>query len=397
MSVVQHDQKTIKFIEKAKLVHGDKYNYDKTVYINSKENVIIICKNLDHPEFKQMPDTHLKGSGCTLCAKERMIKRLTSNTEDFIVKAQKVHGTKYDYSLVDYKDRITKVTIICKIHGQFEQSPRDHLNGSGCPVYPGCRNGKRVISNKPITSSESKLAKFIEKANIKHNKKYDYSKSVFVSGKENLIIICEIHGEFEQTPECHMLYGCQKCGRETAADKARSNTEEFIRKAIAKHGNKYDYSKVEYEHSSIPVKIICKTHGEFSQAPSNHLTGQECPDCYTVYSKASIEWLSHVASQENIHIRHALNGGEFQIPGTRYKADGYCQKTNTIYEYCGCWYHFCNTCNDPNDISPLTRKTMAESYKPTQLKMDTIKKLGYNLIIMWEHDWIAFCKSQKQK
>lgn len=114
------------FIEKSKLIHGDKYDYSKTIYINSYNKIIIICPV--HGEFKQRASQHLEGYNCNECSK----KLKSKTTEEFIEKAKLIHGDKYDYSLVKYKNKKTKIKIICKIHGIFEQLPFSHRRGNGC-------------------------------------------------------------------------------------------------------------------------------------------------------------------------------------------------------------------------------------------------------------------------
>lgn len=121
---------------------------------------------------------------------------------------------------------------------------------------------------------------WIEKAKIVHNNKYDYNKVEYTGSNNKVIIICPIHGEFEQLARTHLYgQGCPKCGREAAANKLRKSTEEFIEQANKIHNNKYDYSKVEYVHTETKVTIICPEHGEFKQDPHNHLRGKGCPKC----------------------------------------------------------------------------------------------------------------------
>ena len=116
-----------KFIEDAKKIHGNKYDYSKVEYKGSKVKVCIICPT--HGEFWQKPNSHLNGCGCPNCLKT---KKMT--TESFIRKAKQIHGDKYDYSKVEYKNARTKVCIICPKHGEFWQIPCDHINSKcGCP------------------------------------------------------------------------------------------------------------------------------------------------------------------------------------------------------------------------------------------------------------------------
>ncbi|OQX93202.1 MAG: hypothetical protein B6I17_03770 [Tenericutes bacterium 4572_104] len=245
---------TKEFIEKAIIKHGDRYDYSLVDYKGNKIKVKITCK--EHGVFEQAPDSHLRGQGCPVCSGN---KKLT--TKEFIEKAIIKHGNRYDYSLVDYKGNRIKVKIICKEHGVFEQTPCSHLQGSNCLICSG---------NKKITTKE-----FIEKAIIKHGNRYDYSLVNYKNTDSEIKITCKEHGVFEQTPYSHLRGGnCSRC-----SGTKKLTTEEFIEKAIIKHGNRYDYSLVDYKGNKIKVKIICKEHGVFEQIPYSHLNSGGCSKC----------------------------------------------------------------------------------------------------------------------
>ena len=189
-----------------------------------------------------------------------------TKTEEFIEKAKKVHGDKYDYSKVEYINSYTKVCIICPEHGEFWQSPKCHLIGRGCSL---------CSKNKKLTTET-----FIEKSRKVHGDKYDYSKTEYVNNHTKVCIICPEHGEFWQRPQSHMDgHGCVKCYAKDCADRFSSTTKEFIEKAREVHGDKYDYSKVNYINSYTKVCIICPKHGEFWQEPKWHLKGGGCKEC----------------------------------------------------------------------------------------------------------------------
>ena len=119
---------------------------------------------------------------------------------------------------------------------------------------------------------------FIKKAILKHGVKYDYSKSAYINCNTKIIIICHIHGEFKQKPAGHLRgNGCSACG-----GSKKLNNDEFIKRSIAIHGNKYDYSKVDYVNVKTKIIIICNKHGEFIQQPRNHLIGYGCAICGSV-------------------------------------------------------------------------------------------------------------------
>ena len=242
------------------------YKYDKTVVKGSKIPVTITCPI--HGDFEQRPGDHLRGCGCPLCGIEKSRKAKRNTTEGFIEKAKKVHGNKYDYSKVEYIDKLTPVIIICPIHGEFTQTPDTHLNGSGCQKC-GVEKSKQTATSQKLTTE-----KFIEKARKIHGDKYDYSKVEYVNSHTPVKIICKIHGEFEQSPTNHLCgKGCPICGGKNMT------TEQFIKKARIIHGDRYDYSKVVYINSTTKVCIICPEHGEFWQSPNNHLDGKGCYFC----------------------------------------------------------------------------------------------------------------------
>ena len=137
------------FIREVQLIHHNRYDYSKVKYINNKTKVCIICP--DHGEFWQIPSDHLNGKGCPQCA-----GNVRYNKDTFVEKAKNIHNDRYDYSKVQYVNAHTKVCIICPEHGEFWQTPNNHLNGNGCPL---CKN--RKIGNVLRDTVEG----FIEKSN----------------------------------------------------------------------------------------------------------------------------------------------------------------------------------------------------------------------------------------
>lgn len=191
--------------------------------------------------------------------------------EQFIENARKVHGDKYDYSRTDYVNNRTKVCIICPKHGEFWQKPHDHLDYCGCPIC-AMKNRKEKLKKS--------LINFIEKAIEIHGNKYDYSKTEYINANTKITIICPIHGEFKQNARNHLQgQGCPLCGDMRKGDYQRGDTEKFIEDARKVHGDKYDYSKVEYYNNRQKVCIICPEHGEFWQKPLDHIHAHGCPEC----------------------------------------------------------------------------------------------------------------------
>ncbi len=182
-------------------IHKGKYLYNNLVYINSKEKCLITCTT--HGDFLQSIGNHLAGKGCPKCKGEKASKLKTKTTAGFIVEAKLVHGDKYDYSLVVYVNDRTKVIIICKEHGEFTQTPGNHLQDHGCP-----RCGVVIVSNIKFKTTED----FIKEATLKHNGKYDYSETIYLGAFEKVYIICPTHGGFWQKPSNHTQgQGCSEC------------------------------------------------------------------------------------------------------------------------------------------------------------------------------------------
>ena len=251
-------------IEKFNKIHNNKYDYSKVNYVSSNTKVCIICP--EHGEFWQTPNHHLSGRGCPFCKGRKISKSKKYNNLIFIKESTQIHKNKYDYTKVKYINCNTKVCIICPEHGEFWQTPRCHLRGSGCP-----KCGK--ISTQ--TSNTMLQEDFIRKAKEIHNNKYIYTNVIYKNNREKVNIICPIHGEFEQSPSKHLRgQGCPKC-----CGNVKKITEDFINEAINVHGNEYDYSKSNYIGTNTKVEIICKKHGSFFQTPKNHLKGQGCPEC----------------------------------------------------------------------------------------------------------------------
>lgn len=202
--------------------------------------------------------------------KHIMTKRLT--LEEFIAKARKKHGNTYDYKHVVYKNSKTPVKILCPIHGEFFREPSKHMSGGGCHTCI------KILNDKKKTQTPEE---FIVKARQKHGDKYNYDniKSI-VNAHTYVTIICPIHGPFPQTPDSHTRgSGCNDCAKIIRANKLLKSTESFKERAKKIHGNKYDYSKVDYTYAKNNVTIICPEHGSFEQPAICHLIGHGCHTC----------------------------------------------------------------------------------------------------------------------
>ena len=342
-----------------------------------------------------------------------MVKKYT--LKSFIEKARETHNDKYNYSKVNYVNIKTKICIICPKHGEFWQTPHDHLCGQGCPK---CGNEK-IAKIKQYTTED-----FIQKAKEVHGDMYDYSKVNYINPLTKVCIVCPEHGEFWQKPANHLHgQGCPKCGRlgttEAFIKRSKSvygdkydysktkyftyikplllkcnkcghefwqtpqkhfyghgcpycnggmqyTTEDFIQKAKEVHGDRYDYSKTKYENNKTPVNIICPKHGEFWQLPYNHLSGAGCPKCghhISAWEEEVANYLKSIGINVIQSDKNILDGKEIDILLPDYGIGIECDGLN---------FH-------------------SEKYKDKNyhlLKTEECAKKGIRLIHIFEDEWL---------
>lgn len=288
-----------------------------------------------------------------------------TTTKLFIKRAMEKFGDYYDYSLVDYKNMETKVIIICPIHGEFKQTPQHHLRTHGC-----FKCGHKIAANKRL----SNIDLFKKKASKVHGNFYDYSKSIYEHSEKPIIIICPIHGEFEQKASVHLNGSkCPQCATENRIKLTSLSLEEFINGAKEIHGDFYDYSLTEYINSKIKVKIICPEHGEFLQFPFNHLQGRGCPECANIKKSKEEENIYKILNSWNINIIK----NDRLIFQNKYELDLYLPDYNLAIEYNGLYWH-----------SSEFRDNLYHQNK----YIDCYEK-GINLIQIFEDEWVH----QKEK
>ncbi|SJN09879.1 Phage protein [Leucobacter sp. 7(1)] len=211
------------FIERARLVHGFKYDYAQVDYKSTEGAVTIVCPG--HGPFSQSAGNHLNGAGCPRCA-----GRYNWTTEEWVALVDKVHGGRFDYSLVEYVNSATKVTIICPEHGQFTQIAKDHRRGIGCA---------RCSGYIPPTTAE-----WVDMTKGVHGERYDYSQTEYVNQNTQVTIVCRNHGPFSMSPRGHVEdgSGCPSCPRN------KSRGEELVAQALNQLGVAYVR---EWKHSTL--------------------------------------------------------------------------------------------------------------------------------------------------
>jgi len=344
---------SLEFIQRAKKVHNNLYVYSNSIYNGMHKKLIIICRK--HGKYSQSPANHLAGKGCPKCKNEKTSIRCKHSSLDFIKKAQKIHGNVYDYSQIVYKLDNQKITIMCKEHGEFTQTPRSHLSGNGCPKCAGFN-----LSFKEFVKQASKI----------HKGKYDYSlaEQNYRGMSQKISIICKIHGIFMQSPGIHLRdTGCAKCGHTKTTQKKTHTTDMFVKRAKLIHNDYYDYSKTVYIQNKKKVIIICPKHGEFEQSPDNHLAGKNCSHCVGKISKEEMEVVCFLKSL-NVEIktnqRGLISPKELDIVLPEY---------NIAIEYNGLYWHS----SAMKHFNKLAH----------QAKSRACKNIGYRLIHIFSDDW----------
>lgn len=284
-------------------------------------------------------------------------KKLT--TKIFIKRSIEKHGVFYDYSKVSYTNSKTKVTIICPIHGEFQQIPNSHTIGAGCTKCGFYKN-----TNKKTTDQ------FIKSAESLHGKKYDYSKVNYIHSKKPIIIICSIHGEFQQTPNGHLRCGgCGKCGYLAEGLRKRTTIDDFIKKSNKIHNNKYEYNSSIFTRTTDKLDILCKLHGIFTQNAANHLAGAGCYKCSSTISKPE-ENIKKILDDLGIMYIHQ---NRKLIPP--YEIDFVIPSLKMAIEFNGLYYH-------SDNFGGKGRKYHLN-------KTERCEQKGYQLLHIFENEYIS--------
>jgi hypothetical protein len=295
----------------------------------------------------------------------------------FIAAAILIHGLIYKYTKVLYVNAVTKVIIICKLHGEFSQTPNNHINRkSGCPKCAG------VIR---MTNEE-----FIKKAILVYGKyENDYSKTEYKNNKTKITYVHKCGRTISQTPNNHLSgHGCGHCGHGYV-----KTTEEFIKEATSLQENRYLYPRTIYKNRKTPVIITCRKHGDFEQLPCTHLRGHGCPTCVNLgISRVSMSWLGAIENLLGIKLQTYTNGGECEIileSGKKYKLDGAYDDgfLKFAFEFDGDYWHGNPEKYNFYDKNVRNGKTFGDLHQETITKKQDLEKLGWYVVSIWEKDF----------
>ena len=282
------------------------------------------------------------------------------DTNSVIERFRKIHGDRYDYSLVEYKNMNTPVSIICNIHGIFTQTPHNHLKGNNCPICAKEENANR---------KRMSIGTFIERARKIHGDKYDYSQVEYKNNRTKVFIICPIHGGFWQMPCEHLKgSGCKQCALEYTAELRKKKSKiEFESRANKIHHNKYIYDISTYNGNEELITIYCPIHGQFTQRVHDHLQGCGCPKCGLKLSKAEDEIIEYI---ERFNIKVEKRNKTLISP---YELDIYLPDKHIAIEYNGLIWHSEKFGRDKN-------------YHVNKTKQCNDK--GVRLIHIFEDEWL---------
>ena len=293
-----------KFFDKCNEQHNYKYDYSKSVYIDNK--ISVICKT--HGEFKIDTYRHSSGQGCPQCGKESFdnyINSIRYSKEDFTEKAKLVHGDKYDYINIEYKNITTKINIICPMHGLFKQTPGSHLNNkTGCPK---CGTESSKINNT-ITNEE-----FIKRSINIHNGKYNYHLSNYYGIKNEITITCSIHGPFTQRAENHLNgSGCPECSKFISSPQNR--LIDFIKSVKPNIEIFSNYKSIITGNYEIDIwiptfKLGIEYHGSYWHSASNKIE-----------DKRFMKLHSNKANESDVHNFNLLQIYDFEYPSDIWKS-----------------------------------------------------------------------------
>lgn len=274
--------------------------------------------------------------------------------EDFLAKARSVHGDRYDYSLVEYKQTHQKVAIVCPLHGKFDQSPNSHCNSKqGCPE---CAKDTRIKTS-------------LKKYGVEH----PHQSSIIKEKKKQTMM-----GRWGvDNPSRSSV--TQKKKKQTMEDRYGCHSSQQGILSILPMLNDYNWLFNQYIIENKTGKQIAEELGVDGTTISRHLLVHEIEIKKHFWGSYKCQlWLQQ--QQCNIVT-------EWKIPGTKYRADGYCESTNTIYEFHGDYWHGNPSIFEANEMNEVVNKSMGDLYQKTITRENLIRSLGYNLVVMWESEF----------
>jgi len=357
------DEKSLIWIRKARQIHGYKYDYSKVKFTRCGDKVTVSC--IDHGDFAQKADGHVrKQFGCFKCASAERGKMKRCTIDECISFALEKDGKCLS---PEYVNNHTDMLWECgKGHTWTARFGSIKNSNSWCPKCSKFRLTLEECQQIAISRGGECLSK------------------EYVNNITKMLWRCQESHEWETTFDLIKRRGswCPTCSD------TKHTIEDCNRIAMERKG--LCLSK-DYVNAMEMLLWQCEYFHTWKQNYNNVVNnGSWCPCCSISknYSKGQIEWLNYLSKSQNISIQHAENGGEYKIG--KYKVDGFYEETKTVYEFHGDFYHGNPRFYNYSDINPVSKKTFGQLFKNTLHKEMYLRKMGYNYMCIWEHEWNLF-------
>lgn len=260
-------------LKQSKELYGDLFNYEKTVFGNRTDKVFLIC--VKHGSFEVLVKTHINTDfgGCKGCQAEQAEK---DKVKDYIERGKAKFNGQYTYEKVEKLEKKEKITLTCIEHGDFSIGHISHMESpyGGCPTCG-------VSYNLKLRADKLKKTLIILKGD-----RFSYEKTD-LNSKSKVTITCKEHGDFQSTIEYHRISEYGNCSGCNKAGENEKKVKKFIERAQAKHGDQFNYDKVENISVGAVITLICKDHGEFKVNYDNHVK-RDCGGCSKCAEKARL-------------------------------------------------------------------------------------------------------------
>ena len=360
---------TEKFIEKAKEIHGNTYDYSRSIYVRNDEPIEIVC--IEHGPFFTKPISHSSGSGCPKCGRDKTTRHLRESRGKKLKELlSKIEGPKYSFPNIDkeYQSYKSEITVICEDHGGFKRKVKSCVFNGVCPKCS-------IVKRSNIRRYSLEELKQILERNYGDRFEYPYLSKEYKNNKSKITIRCPKHGEFINVVGPWLISdgGCSRCRGDNMSENTSMTFSDFITRSNLKYNYKYSYCLVKWEKESRnrkePIKIICPKHGVFKQSISDHLNGCKigCPACTSntdsLFEREIRKYIESLGIEVESRDRKTISPLELDILIPSQKIAIECN---------GLYYHRADV--------------KGRNYHKD--KREKCEKVGFRLIQIWENEWI---------
>jgi hypothetical protein len=377
----------------------------------SRIKMIFNCNICNHEFNSSLADINNSNSWCPYCSNNKLcldenclycFNKSFANSKKAIYWSNKNLIMPRNVAISSHKKYIFNCNIC---NHEFNTTLNYIYKNNWCP-YCSQKSGKLCLDDNCLYCFNRSFASS-KRANCWSNKNLINPRNVYINLVKKFIFNCNVcNHEFVSSLNHISLSNswCPYCPQNSGKLCLDENCQYCFNKSFA-NSNKIKFWSAKNKinprnitlHNSKKCWFICNKNHQFEITLYSISKGHWCQQCIiSNFSKSQIQWLEFLEKYNNIYIQHALNEGEYMIKNTRWKADGYCKETNTIYEFHGDYWHGNPNMYNPNDINVTSIKTFGELYNNTIIRENKIKELGYNLEVMWESKWNKINKSIKK-